>query len=188
MSLQYQQKEDKNVVQMKFNIMIKLIVGLPSILNEKQPLFVKWKRGSKRQNKGQTRHIAPSDGVVMWGEPLFFDATLLQQPKTSKFEKKNLSFSVKKEVTLLFLNLLSVFFSQMPFLFSTISLSLSLSLTPFIFNLQDKGKKTVSLYKLKVDLSEFAADGLNVTKEYKLLPTSANKDKAAIPTLTVCIH
>jgi hypothetical protein len=116
-------KKDKDkktdVVKVRFNILLKLIVGLPSSTNDRA-VYVSWKRGRKRQNRGETKHIRSTEGVVMWGESIWLEATMAATasstvrpgevvttapaataaPTTGHllFDKKNLILSIKREV------------------------------------------------------------------------------------------
>jgi hypothetical protein len=64
-----------DAVKVRFNILLKLIVGLPSSANDR-PIYVVWKRGRKRQNRGETKHIRSTGGVVMWGESIWLEVTM----------------------------------------------------------------------------------------------------------------
>ncbi len=64
-----------DAVKVRFNILLKLIVGLPSSANDR-PIYAVWKRGRKRQNRGETKHIRSTGGVVMWGESIWLEVTM----------------------------------------------------------------------------------------------------------------
>lgn len=70
----------REVVKVRFNILLKLIVGLPSELVKDRPVYVAWRRGRKRTNRGQSRHVRATGGVVMWGESIWLEASMGATP------------------------------------------------------------------------------------------------------------
>jgi hypothetical protein len=82
-----------DVVKVRFNILLKLIVGLPSSANDR-PVYVAWKRGRKRQNRGETKHIRSTGGVVMWGESIWLEVTMAAHlPASSSSSSSSISSS-----------------------------------------------------------------------------------------------
>jgi len=91
-------KEEKNLIKVKFEIIVKQVNGLPKELNRRS-LVVEWRRGTKKINRGETRSAQIADGLAIWlgseRETFTFQSKLVHYTKLNKFEQKDLRLALK---------------------------------------------------------------------------------------------
>eukprot|EP00026_Physarum_polycephalum_P000657 Phypoly_transcript_00658.p1 GENE.Phypoly_transcript_00658~~Phypoly_transcript_00658.p1 ORF type:complete len:1364 (+),score=481.35 Phypoly_transcript_00658:143-4234(+) len=81
-------------VKIEFTICIKQVLGLPKSTTGN--LFISWKRGSKKENSGESKHAAIKDQTAVFDFTLPLICTLYQDPKKG-FEEKSVVFTLKEE-------------------------------------------------------------------------------------------
>lgn len=95
----------------KDEIKAKFVISLKNVFNledcDGKTIFVAWKRGSKGANSGETKKVAVSGKIVVFGEEITLDSTLLQDTKSKKWESKKIEFVLKEVPAPFFATLLS---------------------------------------------------------------------------------
>jgi len=84
--------KDKECVKVHFEIIVKTAENVPTTGN----VYVEWKRGSKNENKGQSKHVPVKDKKAVFEEVLEISSTLYKIPKKG-YESKNISITLKEE-------------------------------------------------------------------------------------------
>jgi len=81
-----------------FEITILSASGIPNA--DSKPIYVSWRRGSKKKNTGRTKKAICEHGEVEWSdlseEPIRISCTMTKDPKTQRYEEKSIGFSIKK--------------------------------------------------------------------------------------------
>jgi len=97
-------KGDKSSIKVVFEVTFRGASGiLPNTNNQtKSQLFLVWKRGSKKNNRGETKHaelgpVGQGQGQgAQWNETFTIHATMLQHERHKKFDKKILDVVLKE--------------------------------------------------------------------------------------------
>lgn len=84
--------KEKECVKVHFEIHIKTAENVPV----SGPVYVEWKRGSKNENKGESKHVNVKDKKAVFEELLEITSTLYKIPKKG-YESKNISITLKEE-------------------------------------------------------------------------------------------
>lgn len=83
--------KDKECVKVHFEIILKTAENVPTTGN----VYVQWKRGSKNENKGESKHVPVKDKKAVFEEVLDISSTLYKIPKKG-YESKNISITLKE--------------------------------------------------------------------------------------------
>jgi hypothetical protein len=95
---------DKSTVKIKFDVTFKGVSGLgpPDGGSSSREVFVAWKRGSKKGNRGETKHAAltstgpKGSASAQWNETFSLQATMLHYERLKKFDKKMIDVTLKE--------------------------------------------------------------------------------------------
>ncbi len=85
---------EKNIVKVQFEVILKSLANANT--SEGKEVFIEWKRGAKKSNKGKTRLVKVQKGVALWNEQAIIKATLVHYEKLKKFDNKALDLSLKE--------------------------------------------------------------------------------------------
>lgn len=106
--------KDKSNIKVKFEISLRSVSGLSSKSNEKY-VYIQWKRGSKKENKGESKRVKVSNGVANFNDETFtFESTMVHYEKLKKWDSKTLDLVIKEVNTLFIIEILcnNFFFQQ----------------------------------------------------------------------------
>jgi hypothetical protein len=94
---------DKSTVKVKFEITFKGVSGLGPVGDKDgaREVYLAWKRGSKKGNRGETKHAplaagAKDAGAAQWNETFSVQATMLHYERLKKFDKKLIDVTLKE--------------------------------------------------------------------------------------------
>ncbi len=59
-------------------------------------VFIEWKRGSRRCTGTSKRALVTSKGEATWGETILCTGTMFRDPRTDKYDEKQISFDLKE--------------------------------------------------------------------------------------------
>ena len=94
---------DKSTVKVQFEITFKGVSGLGPVGDKDgaREVYLVWKRGSKKGNRGETKHAplaaaAKDAGAAQWNETFSVQATMLHYERLKKFDKKIIDVTLKE--------------------------------------------------------------------------------------------
>ncbi len=88
--------KEKNKLKIKFEVALKTVSNISAKSNEKY-VYIAWKRGKKKGNRGESKRVKVTNGVANFADETFtFEATLVQFEKLKKFEEKKMELSLKE--------------------------------------------------------------------------------------------
>jgi len=88
--------KEKNNIKIKFEFALRSVNGLSPKTNEKY-VFITWKRGSKKENKGESKRVKVNNGVANFNdETLQFEATMVHHEKLKKWDSKTIDVAIKE--------------------------------------------------------------------------------------------
>jgi hypothetical protein len=82
--------KSKRKVKIQFVIHLQTINNLPPVLNDAS-IFISWKRGGKKSNKGQSSTVVAQRGSVAWNQsetPIMIVSTLIEYTLLGTFSEK----------------------------------------------------------------------------------------------------
>lgn len=107
---------DKSTIKVKFEVTLKNIAGLATSTKDAE-VFLAWKRGSKKGNKGETKRALLTAGAgdksgALFNETITLQATMLHYERLKRFDKKPLDVTLKEVLFISFYLLIVLPFSK----------------------------------------------------------------------------
>ncbi|KAL6050050.1 Chromatin assembly factor 1 subunit A [Balamuthia mandrillaris] len=86
----------KTEIKVQIELTLKTLYNLSKELNGKE-VAIAWRRGSKAENRGESKTSAIRSGIAVFGDQFTLHCTLFQDPSSLKYEGKKLELLVKQQ-------------------------------------------------------------------------------------------